>query len=58
MGAALGERKAALVRATGAPRVLTANPGCALQLGAHLRGSGVEVVTLARFLCERMLPPG
>lgn len=32
----LGRRKAAQVRATGAPKVASANPGCEMQLRAHL----------------------
>ncbi|HLI97238.1 MAG TPA: heterodisulfide reductase-related iron-sulfur binding cluster [Candidatus Baltobacteraceae bacterium] len=37
MARRLGERKAANVSATGAQIVATANPGCAMQMGAHLR---------------------
>jgi glycolate oxidase iron-sulfur subunit len=57
MAARLGRRKRDVLLATGARTVVTANPGCALQLEAHLRGSGVEVTTLARFLAGR-LPGG
>jgi glycolate oxidase iron-sulfur subunit len=41
--AALGEQKAAAIRATGATVVASANPGCTTQLEAHL-GVGFEVV--------------
>jgi glycolate oxidase iron-sulfur subunit len=37
MAARLGERKISAVLATGAQIVATANPGCALQMAAHLR---------------------
>jgi glycolate oxidase iron-sulfur subunit len=53
--AELGRRKAARIRATGATEVVTANPGCVLQLTAHLRGSGVTVTPLARFLAGRLV---
>ena len=36
----LGERKAAAVRATGAALVVSANPGCSLQIAASLAGTG------------------
>jgi len=35
----LGERKAAAVRATGASLVVSANPGCSLQIAASLAGT-------------------
>jgi glycolate oxidase iron-sulfur subunit len=35
----LGERKAAAVRATGAALVVSANPGCSLQIAASLAGT-------------------
>jgi glycolate oxidase iron-sulfur subunit len=38
--AELGERKAANVIATGAAAVVSANPGCAMQIGAALRRAG------------------
>jgi len=50
----LGRRKGSALLSTGASRIVTANPGCHLQLAAHLRGRGVEVTTLARFLAERL----
>jgi glycolate oxidase iron-sulfur subunit len=55
--AELGRRKADRIRATGATAVVTANPGCVLQLTAHLRGSGVTVTPLARFLADRLVDP-
>jgi glycolate oxidase iron-sulfur subunit len=36
----LGERKAAAVRATGASLLVSANPGCAMQISAALRAQG------------------
>jgi len=54
MARRLGRRKGSALLATGASRVVTANPGCHLQLAAHLRGRGVELSTLARFLAERL----
>jgi glycolate oxidase iron-sulfur subunit len=43
----LGERKAAAVRATGAPLVVSANPGCSLQIAAALAGDGGHVPAMA-----------
>ncbi len=45
MAATLGEQKARAITATGAPVVAVANPGCAIQIRAHLDalGSDVEV---------------
>src|SRR5262249_51220861 len=40
MSAALGERKAGHVAATGAEAVFTGNVGCLLQIGRHLRARG------------------
>lgn len=57
MAERLGRRKAAVLRATGAERVVTANPGCAIQLAAYL-DPGTPVVPLARFLAERLAPDG
>jgi len=54
MGARLGRRKAAALVATGARWVVTANPGCAIQLQAHLPRRGPTVVSLARFLADRL----
>lgn len=57
MAERLGRRKAAVLARTGAETVVTANPGCAIQLGAYL-GEATPVVPLARFLAERLLPEG
>jgi glycolate oxidase iron-sulfur subunit len=55
MGSRLGARKAAVLRRGGAARVVTANPGCAIQLRAHLAREGdPEVTTLARYLASRL----
>ena len=43
----LGERKAAAVRATGASLVVSANPGCSLQIAAALAGTGGETPAMA-----------
>lgn len=52
MAARLQTRKIANVLATGAQTVLTANPGCELQLRAGLRGSGVQVKHIIDLLDE------
>jgi glycolate oxidase iron-sulfur subunit len=55
----IGRRKAGVLLATGARCIVTANPGCHLQVEAHVRGSEVEVVSLARFLAAHLPPlPG
>lgn len=57
MGARLGKRKAAVLREGGAPLVVTGNPGCAIQLAAHLSQIGDPgVTTLARYLAARLEP--
>ena len=43
----LGERKAAAVRATGAALVVSANPGCSLQIAAAMAGTGGEAPAVA-----------
>lgn len=43
MSRRLGQRKAENVTATGAQIVATANPGCAMQLAAHLRARGATI---------------
>ncbi len=43
----LGERKAAAVRATGASLVVSANPGCSLQIAAALASTGGEAPAMA-----------
>jgi glycolate oxidase iron-sulfur subunit len=40
----IGEEKAGAIRASGAEIAVTGNPGCALQIRAALRGSGIEVL--------------
>jgi glycolate oxidase iron-sulfur subunit len=45
--AELGERKAKAVRATGAPLVVSANPGCSLQIAAATGADGGEPVAVA-----------
>jgi glycolate oxidase iron-sulfur subunit len=43
MAATLGEQKARAIMATGAPVVAVANPGCAIQIRAHLEALGSDV---------------
>ena len=43
----LGDRKAAALRATGARLVVSANPGCSLQIAAALEADGGEPVAVA-----------
>ena len=43
MAATLGEQKARAIIATGAPVVAVANPGCAIQIRAHLEALGSDV---------------
>jgi glycolate oxidase iron-sulfur subunit len=45
--AELGQRKAAAIRATGARLVVSANPGCSLQIAAAMTAGGGEPVTVA-----------
>jgi len=45
--AELGKRKAAALRATGARLVVSANPGCSLQIAAAMAADGGEPVTVA-----------
>jgi glycolate oxidase iron-sulfur subunit len=56
MAARLGERKARVLARSGARTVLTANPGCAIQIAAHGRDHGLTVHTLAGFLADRLAP--
>jgi glycolate oxidase iron-sulfur subunit len=44
-GRELGDRKAANVAATGAPLLVTANPGCLLQVTAALQRAGTTIAT-------------
>jgi glycolate oxidase iron-sulfur subunit len=41
--AELGRRKAANLAATGAQAIAAANPGCAIQISAHMEGRGVPI---------------
>jgi glycolate dehydrogenase iron-sulfur subunit len=41
--AELGRRKAGNLAATGAEAIAAANPGCAIQIGAHMDGSAVPI---------------
>jgi glycolate oxidase iron-sulfur subunit len=51
----LGRRKRDALRATGAGIVVTANPGCWIQLRTHWPETGApELIPLARFLAERL----
>ncbi len=43
---ALGDQKAAAVGATGATIVASANPGCSIQLAAHLRARGAHIIVV------------
>ena len=54
LGGRIGRDKSAAVRRTGADVVVTANPGCTMQIGACLRldGSHVRVVHLVEMLDE------
>ena len=53
----LGERKAAALRSTGADWVITTNPGCTLQLEAHLgKPEDPQVQSFPRFLASRLAP--
>ncbi|MFH1144154.1 MAG: (Fe-S)-binding protein [Candidatus Eisenbacteria bacterium] len=51
MSARLGERKAEILAATGARIVVTADPGCRIQLAGRLARRGIEVRHLAE-MCE------
>ena len=39
----IGERKAADLQASGAAMVATGNPGCIMQIAAHLRAAGARM---------------
>ena len=57
--AKLGARKADNLRATGAEAIAAANPGCALQIAAHLDGDAIPIyhpMTAARPLDPREPP--
>lgn len=58
MAAVLGREKAQAVLATGAAAVVTANPGCLLQVQAHLRQAGARLPVLhIADLLDRALRP-
>jgi glycolate oxidase iron-sulfur subunit len=50
----LGRRKAAALLATGAQAVVSGNPGCLVQLRAHLRGTPLRLLSTARALALRL----
>ena len=54
MARRLQERKVAHIRATGAEAVVTANPGCIIQIvqGLELAGAPVKVLHLVELLDE------
>jgi len=59
----LGVRKAQAVLAAGAPLLISANPGCSLQIAAALadRGERIAVAHIAEILdasLRGLLPPG
>jgi glycolate oxidase iron-sulfur subunit len=54
LAADLGARKWNHLRGADVEDVITANPGCALQLDAHRREDDPPVTTLARFLAGRL----
>ena len=41
--AELGRRKAANLTATGAEAIAAANPGCAIQISAHMNGAAIPI---------------
>jgi glycolate oxidase iron-sulfur subunit len=55
MAEAILEEKVEAIRRTGAEILVTGNPGCALQIAAGLRGSGIEVLHPVELLA-RALP--
>jgi glycolate dehydrogenase iron-sulfur subunit len=58
LSAPLARKKRQALLATGAATVVTANPGCWLQLRAVWPKEGPMLTTLARFLAERLAEPG
>ncbi len=48
----LGARKAAAVLATGAPLVVSANPGCSLQIASAMAASGTDQAPAVRHIAE------
>lgn len=59
MARKLGERKVGHILDTGATEVITANPGCAIQIASLLReaGSDVKVTHIADFMDEAYAAP-
>jgi glycolate oxidase iron-sulfur subunit len=59
MATRLQERKVANILATGAKAVVTANPGCIIQIaqGLGARGAGVEVKHIVEILDEAYAEP-
>jgi len=58
LSAPLARRKRDMLLATNADTVVTANPGCWMELSAVWPKDGPRVVTLARFLEEQLAPSG
>jgi glycolate oxidase iron-sulfur subunit len=52
----LGRRKAARIAEQGVSLVITANPGCTIQMEGHLDPARFSVVSLSRFLADRLEP--
>jgi glycolate oxidase iron-sulfur subunit len=54
MARKLGERKVGHILETGATEVITANPGCAIQIATLLKaaGSDIKVTHIADFMDE------
>ncbi len=55
LAAEIGRRKIESLRAAAVDIVVTGNPGCMLQLDAHLRRSGPAIPV--RHIVELLLPP-
>ena len=56
--AELGERKADNLLATGAEAIVAANPGCTLQIAAHLRRKGDDAAAAAPDAAARAVDRG
>ncbi len=52
----LGQRKAQAIRDAGVDTVVTHNPGCFIQVQAALGAGGPSVVSLPRYLYDRVIP--
>lgn len=57
MATALGDRKVQQLASTGADLVVTADPGCRLQLGSRLASRGMEVRHILE-ICDQLWPDG